>query len=179
MWPADRARTPREYLGLMPGNDPRKPNLISIDAQFRTHLVWRPRGGAREFQCGAGIGLFAWGEAGMTFLSSLDPKDRKLLIICLSRGGFGWHYQAFFSRNQNNDDNPVPSSYLTGKHGARAAYDLLQASGYNVQRWEQPLSDLAGQADAQTVVILAEPVSASPAGCESQSMQLWSGAAAC
>ena len=51
----------------------------------------------------------------------------------------------------------MPSSYLTGKHGARAAYEMLQASGYNVQRWEQPLSDLAERADAQTVVIFAEP----------------------
>jgi hypothetical protein len=33
----------------------------------------------------------------------------------------------------------------------------LQASGYNVERWEQPLSDLAERADGQTVVIFAEP----------------------
>ena len=32
-----------------------------------------------------------------------------------------------------------------------------QANGYNVERWEQPLSDLAARADAQTVVIFAEP----------------------
>ncbi len=35
---------------------------------------------------------------------------------------------------------------------------MLQASGYHVQRWEQPLSDLAARADAQTVVIFAEPI---------------------
>ncbi len=33
-----------------------------------------------------------------------------------------------------------------------------EASGYQVQRWEQPLSDLAARADAQTVVIFAEPI---------------------
>ena len=51
----------------------------------------------------------------------------------------------------------MPSSYLTGKHGARAAYELLAASGYTVERWEQPLSELAQRADAQTVVIFADP----------------------
>jgi hypothetical protein len=39
---------------------------------------------------------------------------------------------------------------------------MLQASGYDLQRWEQPLGDLARQADPQTVVILAEPVYTSP-----------------
>ncbi len=46
---------------------------------------------------------------------------------------------------------------MTGRHGARAAFELLQANGYDVERWEQPLSDLAARADAQTVVIFAEP----------------------
>ena len=79
----------------------------------------------------------------MTLFASLDAKDRKLLFSCLGAVVVLAVVTAFFARNQNNDDNTVPSSYLTGKHGARAAYDLLQASGYNVERWEQPLSDLA------------------------------------
>jgi hypothetical protein len=33
-WPADRARTPREYLGLLSGNDPRKPNLTALTRNF-------------------------------------------------------------------------------------------------------------------------------------------------
>ena len=94
----------------------------------------------------------------MTFLASLDPKDRKLLLICLSAVVVLAAVMAFFGRNQNSDDNTVPSSYLTGRHGARAAYELLQSSGYNVQRWEDRLSTLAAQADETTVVILAEPI---------------------
>ena len=93
----------------------------------------------------------------MKFLPSLDAKDRRLLIGCLVAVLVLAFVTAILSRNQNNDDNPVPSSYLTGKHGARAAFELLQASGYNVERWEQPLSDLADRADNQTVVIFAEP----------------------
>jgi hypothetical protein len=34
MWPADRARTPREYLGLMPSNDGRKPSLTTLTGSF-------------------------------------------------------------------------------------------------------------------------------------------------
>jgi uncharacterized protein DUF4129 len=33
-WPADRTRTPREYLGLMPGADPRKPSLTALTWSF-------------------------------------------------------------------------------------------------------------------------------------------------
>lgn len=93
----------------------------------------------------------------MKVFPSLDAKDRRLLIGCLITVLFLAFLTAFFSRNENDDDNTVPSSYLTGKHGARAAYEMLQASGYNVQRWEQPLSDLAERADGQTVVIFADP----------------------
>jgi hypothetical protein len=94
----------------------------------------------------------------MKLFASLDAKDRKLLIGCLAVVVVLAIVTAFFARNQNSDDNPLPSSYLTGRHGARAAYEMLQASGYHVHRWEQPLSDLAARADTQTVVIFAEPI---------------------
>ena len=94
----------------------------------------------------------------MKLFASLDDKDRKLLIGCAAAVLVLAFLTAFFARNQNNDDNPLPSSYLTGKHGARAAFEMLQSSGYNVVRWEQPLSDLAAKANAQTVVIFADPL---------------------
>jgi len=94
----------------------------------------------------------------MKLFATLDAKDRKLLIGCFAAVVVLAFVTAFFSRNTNNNDNPVPSSYLTGRHGGRAAYELLQDSGYNVERWEQPLSDLAARADGQTVVIFAEPI---------------------
>ena len=93
----------------------------------------------------------------MKLFPALDAKDRRLLIGCMVAVLVLAFATAFLSRNENDDDNTVPSSYLTGKHGARAAYEMLQASGYDVQRWEQPLSDLAERADGQTVVIFAEP----------------------
>jgi len=93
----------------------------------------------------------------MKLLASLDAKDRRLLAICLASVVVLAVLMAVLARNQSNDDNPVPSTYLTGRQGAAAAYEMLGASGYNVERWEEPLSDLATQADAHTVLILAEP----------------------
>ena len=34
MWPADRARTPREYLALVPGEDPRRDHLSRLTGSF-------------------------------------------------------------------------------------------------------------------------------------------------
>lgn len=34
LWPADRARTPREYLALLRGSDPRKPMLMALTRNF-------------------------------------------------------------------------------------------------------------------------------------------------
>jgi hypothetical protein len=98
----------------------------------------------------------------MKLFAALDPKDRKLLIGCMCAVAALAVIMALFARNQDRDDNPMPSTYLTGKHGARAAYEMLQANGYDVQRWEHPLSDLASRTDAQTVVIFAEPNLNSP-----------------
>jgi hypothetical protein len=38
LWPADRARTPREYLALMSADDPRRPGLASLTGDFER--VW-------------------------------------------------------------------------------------------------------------------------------------------
>lgn len=43
LWPADRARTPREYLALMPGEDPRRAGLADLTGSFeRTWYGGRP-----------------------------------------------------------------------------------------------------------------------------------------
>lgn len=93
----------------------------------------------------------------MNPFASLDSKDRKLLLICLATVLVLAVITGIFAQDQNRDTNPVPSTYLTGRHGARAAFELLQASGYKLDRWEQPLNDLVAVANPQTVVILAEP----------------------
>jgi hypothetical protein len=92
----------------------------------------------------------------MSFLGSLDAKDRRLLLWCVGIGVALAILTGFLVPNTDND-NPLPSSYLAGRHGALAAYETLLRSGYQVQRWERPLPDLAQNAGPDTVVIFAEP----------------------
>jgi len=93
----------------------------------------------------------------MRFLPSLDPKDRRLLLWSISLAIGLAVLIGFVIPSDNNDDNPLPSTYLTGQHGARAAYDSLLRAGYEIERWERPLTELAATAGPNTVVIFAQP----------------------
>jgi len=93
----------------------------------------------------------------MKLFPSLDAKDRKLLLWCLGIGLSLAILTGFLLPSGNDNDNPLPSSYLSGQHGARAAYETLLRSGYQVERWERPLNELAATAGPDTVVIFAEP----------------------
>ena len=54
-----------------------------------------------------------------------------------------------------DNSSPVPTTYSTASGGAKAAYLLLQDSGYRVARWENsPLNLPAGK---NKILILAEP----------------------
>lgn len=98
-----------------------------------------------------------WPSAPSWFLRSLDPKDRSLLLWSISIAIGLAVFIGFLLPSENNDENPMPSTYLSGQHGARAAYESLLRSGYNIERWEHPLSELAANADPGMVVIFAEP----------------------
>jgi len=95
----------------------------------------------------------------MKFLSSLDAKDRKLLLWCVGIALVLAVATAFLMPRENDNDNPLPSTYLAGQHGARAAYETLLRSNYPIERWERPLSELADTAGPETVVIFAQPSS--------------------
>jgi hypothetical protein len=90
-------------------------------------------------------------------MSSLDPRDRRLLLWSVSIAIGLAVLIGFAIPNDNNDDNPLPSTYLSGQHGARAAYQSLLRAGYNIERWERPLGELAANAGPDTVVIFAQP----------------------
>jgi hypothetical protein len=93
----------------------------------------------------------------MKILSSLDAKDRRLLLWSVAIAIALAAVAGFVMPNGNGDDNPMPSTYLSGQHGARAAYETLLRAGYPLERWERPLRDLAAEAGPGTVVIFADP----------------------
>lgn len=93
----------------------------------------------------------------MSFLSSLDAKDRKLLLWCVGFAIALAGAAGFLLPSSSDNDNPIPSTYLSGRHGALAAYEMLVRAGFPVERWERPLAELAATADPHTVVIFAEP----------------------
>jgi hypothetical protein len=92
----------------------------------------------------------------MKLLASLEARDRRWLLWSV---GLAVALAVVFSvlAPDDNDDNPTQSSYLTGKHGARAAYETLVNAGYPIERWERPLAELAAQSDPTAVLILAAP----------------------
>jgi hypothetical protein len=96
------------------------------------------------------------------FLSSLDATDRKLLLWCVGIALALAVATGFLMPRGNDNDNPLPSTYLAGQHGARAAYETLLRSNYPIERWELPLSELAETAGPETVVIFAQPYSREP-----------------
>lgn len=93
----------------------------------------------------------------MRFFSSLDAKDRRLMMWCLGTTALLAIVLGFLAPNGNGNDNRLPSSYLAGQHGARAAFDTLLRANYPIERWERPLAELASVAGPDTVVIFAEP----------------------
>jgi hypothetical protein len=99
----------------------------------------------------------------MNFLASLDKQDRRLLLWCLGGAGALSVAIGFLLPKANNNDNPSPSSYLSGQHGALAAYETLLRANYPIERWERPLAELAATAGPDTVVIFAEPLTREPA----------------
>jgi len=99
----------------------------------------------------------------MNFLSSLDAKDRRLLLWCVGIAVVLAVATGLLMPSANSNDNPLPSSYLAGQHGARAAYETLLRSNYPIERWERPLSELVADSGPQTVVIFASPFSRDPA----------------
>ena len=87
----------------------------------------------------------------------MNRRDRSLLAACAACVVLLALVIALVAPAAAKDD-PVPSSYSTGAHGALAAYLLLQRSGYRVERWTAPFQDLTRAADAHTTVLIADPL---------------------
>jgi hypothetical protein len=84
----------------------------------------------------------------------LPPDDRKLVVVVGSIVLVLLVIAAVITPRQD-EDIQFPSSYSPLSGGAKAAYILLQESGYNVERWEAPPRKLPMGDNA--LLILAEP----------------------
>ncbi|HEX9254903.1 MAG TPA: DUF4350 domain-containing protein [Candidatus Angelobacter sp.] len=73
--------------------------------------------------------------------------------------------------SQDEEEPAIPSTYSAQRSGAKAAFLLLQQSGYKVQRWEQSPSDLPRD-PAHTVLVLASPFRA-PTSDEKNALQTY------
>src|SRR5258708_5578395 len=87
---------------------------------------------------------------------NLNQKDRKLFL------GAGFIFvllvaTALVFSSADRGQAEYPSSYSSASGGAKAAYQLLSDTGYKVQRWERPLSDLPLGSTKTLTVVLAEP----------------------
>jgi Domain of unknown function (DUF4350) len=89
--------------------------------------------------------------------SGLDRADRSLLIgagiivLVLAIA------TSLMTPTRHGGRAGFPSSYSTSWDGAKAAYLLLDDLGYDLRRWDQPPTELKGDADRQ-VLILANPI---------------------
>lgn len=84
----------------------------------------------------------------------LAPGDRKILLI--AAGVFVVMLAAtLFMAGGAGSDQEIPSAYSTASRGCKAAFLLLQESGYRVQTWERPLAELPP--GKGTTLVMAEP----------------------
>jgi hypothetical protein len=98
--------------------------------------------------------------------AKISSGDRKVLII--AGAAFLILVCLGFLLAPANTDAHDASSYSTASEGAKAAYLLLQESGYRVERWQRPISDL--KSESQTVLVIADP-SRFPAAKEKKAVE--------
>jgi Domain of unknown function (DUF4350) len=87
----------------------------------------------------------------------LDRTDRAILIGAACLVVILAIATALITPSRRAGRTGYPSSYSSTWDGAKAAYLVLQDLGYNVRRWDQPPTELQGEADRQ-VLILANPL---------------------
>jgi hypothetical protein len=105
----------------------------------------------------------------MKWWTVLPERDKRLLGISIGLLLAMVLLLAVFAPAAQQDD-PVPSSYGVGNHGAKATYLTLGRLGYRLERWEGPLDELAAHTDERTTLILAEPYVMDP-GAEKRQVQ--------
>jgi hypothetical protein len=89
---------------------------------------------------------------------ALDSGDRKLLIVAGILLVVLAVASTLLTPPEAGGRTVIPSSYSPSWGGAKAAYLLLQESGYEIERWEQTPTELPEAKAENEVLILAQPV---------------------
>lgn len=94
----------------------------------------------------------------------LDPGDRKVLIAAGIFLVLLVVAAVLLSPPPAEEEEAIfPSTYSASSGGAKAGYLLLKELGYDVERWEQPATELPSEPEG-FVLVLAQPIiPASPA----------------
>ena len=87
----------------------------------------------------------------------LDRTDRSILIGAAVLVVILAIATSLLTPSRRGGRTGFPSSYSTTWDGAKAAYSLLHDLGYDIRRWAQSPTELAGD-PAQQVLILANPL---------------------
>lgn len=85
----------------------------------------------------------------------LAAPDRKLMVMAACVLAIILAVIGIFGSGES-DEEGFPSSYNTGRRGAKAAYLLLKQSGYNINRWDESPSELP-KSPSGILLIIANP----------------------
>ena len=86
--------------------------------------------------------------------AAVSAGDRKILLV--AGGAFLLLViLGFLFAPAGNTGASAATTYSTASEGAKAAYLLLQETGYHVERWQHPATSL--KPDSNTVRIIADP----------------------
>lgn len=88
---------------------------------------------------------------------TLSGSDRKILWIAAAVFGM-LIIAAFLVVSPEGNEESIATTYSADSSGAKAAFLLLQKTGYRVERWEKSLEDI--DVASRKTLILAEPVRA-------------------
>ena len=91
----------------------------------------------------------------------LDPADRKIVLISLLLLAGLTAVAVIFPGGSEESSQGFPSSYSTTKGGAKAAYSLLEESGYPIERWMHSPRDLPSSAEGTLLIVAGPSISAS------------------
>ncbi len=86
----------------------------------------------------------------------LDIADRKIVLMSIVLVAGLTIVAVIFPGGSEDSSRGFPSSYSAAKGGAKAAYSLLEESGYPIERWMHSPQDLPSSAEG-TLLIVAGP----------------------